>query len=303
MYVDNDHLLAVAWCVTLKSPDFLFMLFSTITKILVITNNYSCRYFRFFGRISESVDSHEDLTLKAIEANAAGLVKISGERIWSEWKKILEGNFGGELTLKMIHVRLSKYIGLPENTNTEEFEKVYRLSQKNGIKLQPMTLIAALLNTEEEMLDLHSRLKLSGQERDLALFVIANRNTENMVVDKQVDKSDFWLWECKMVDDRFARNKVIETLKYRGELKGADYIESWEIPTFPVTGHDLVEAKCPKGKLMGITLRQLKQLWKDSNFKMDRDELLNNIAKVMDSIDLKDHQEVAPVGKKKRKKF
>ena len=47
-------------------------------------------------------------------------------------------------------------------------------------ELEPPTLLAALLQTTEEMMALHSRLKLSGFERDMALFVISHRNSAEM---------------------------------------------------------------------------------------------------------------------------
>ena len=43
----------------------------------------------------------------------------------SEWKKILSGNLGGPLTLKMIEVGLAPYIGLPKDPNVGEMEKVW----------------------------------------------------------------------------------------------------------------------------------------------------------------------------------
>ena len=47
----------------------------------------------------------------------------------------------------------------------------------NGITttLQPPALLAAMLKTPEEMMALHTRLKLSGYERDMALFVVNHR--------------------------------------------------------------------------------------------------------------------------------
>ena len=36
---------------------------------------------------------------------------ISGERIWSEWKKILAGKYAGQLTAKMIELGLAPFIG------------------------------------------------------------------------------------------------------------------------------------------------------------------------------------------------
>ena len=41
--------------------------------------------------------------------------------------------------------------------------------------IEPPTCLAALLHTPEEMIALHSRLKLSAFERDMALFVINHR--------------------------------------------------------------------------------------------------------------------------------
>lgn len=69
------------------------------------------RYFRFYGRIATSPDKHDPETLKIISSNVEGLQKVSGERIWVELKKILEGNFAGELVTTLIECGISKYIG------------------------------------------------------------------------------------------------------------------------------------------------------------------------------------------------
>ena len=60
------------------------------------------RYFRFYGRVvgegeSKRLKQHESDTIKDIKSNAEGLGRISGERIWSEWKKILSGRFGDQV--------------------------------------------------------------------------------------------------------------------------------------------------------------------------------------------------------------
>ena len=72
------------------------------------------RYFRFYGRIvkpddnsEDSDDSlprqkdHEENTITAIKTNSEGLGRISGERIWSEWKKILSGRFGDQVIFQL----------------------------------------------------------------------------------------------------------------------------------------------------------------------------------------------------------
>lgn len=75
------------------------------------------RYFRFYGRISDKANEHDPEILKIIADNAEGLQQISGERIWVEQKKILQGNFAGELMLVIVECGLCKYIGkINQNT-------------------------------------------------------------------------------------------------------------------------------------------------------------------------------------------
>jgi tRNA nucleotidyltransferase (CCA-adding enzyme) len=66
---------------------------------------------RFCGRIAEQTDCHEDRILKAIRLNAGGLGMISGERIWSELRRILEGNFAGNLVKTMLSLGIGPHIG------------------------------------------------------------------------------------------------------------------------------------------------------------------------------------------------
>lgn len=66
---------------------------------------------RFYGRIASEANNHDQITLEAIRNNVAGLKDISGERIWMELKKILEGNYAGELMITMLENGIGSYIG------------------------------------------------------------------------------------------------------------------------------------------------------------------------------------------------
>lgn len=70
------------------------------------------RYFRFYGRIAERANNHDQHTLEIIKANAEGLQNVSGERIWMELKKTLQGNFAGDLLKTMLDVGIGQYIGM-----------------------------------------------------------------------------------------------------------------------------------------------------------------------------------------------
>ena len=91
---------------------------------------FDFRYFRFYGRIADCADNHETSTLDAIADNAEGMSRISGERIWYEYKRILTGKFALSLVHKMSEANLNTHIGLPAEVNFEEMENV-----KNNINI------------------------------------------------------------------------------------------------------------------------------------------------------------------------
>ena len=146
-----------------------------------------------------------------------------------------------------------------------------------------MALLASLLRSEAEVMALHNRLKLSCIERDLGLFVAANRNMEShptlplqpyqwLAVDSK----------AKMQDTLFF---VEQLLLYRGEAELAEQFKRWEMPRFPVKGDQLKQAGCPPGRLMSVVMTKLKTMWKEANFEISTEELVKAIPGILDSID------------------
>ena len=257
------------------------------------------RYFRFYGRISLDSDNHESETITAIAKNVSGMERISGERIWMEWKKILNGKFSKELTLKMISVGLAPYIGLPTSPNVTQFESVLSRCEELEICLEPTAKLAALLDTEEQVMALHNRLKLSGLERDLCLFVVSNRVD---MEDKSIRPYQFLAVDSKLKPEN-TRMFLEQVLKYRGDTKRLQEFLDWTIPRFGVTGHHLKEAGCPSGKIMSVVLAKLKEEWKLSDFTLETHQLISQIPRVLENIDLKQMQELSsPKSKKKKQK-
>lgn len=77
-----------------------------------------CFVCRFYGRIAEGPNNFDEKTIDVIRANIEGLQKISGERIWVELKKILQGNFRFDVLAKMIECGARRYIGTKKNPHT-----------------------------------------------------------------------------------------------------------------------------------------------------------------------------------------
>lgn len=87
------------------------------------------RYYRFFGSIradygDDGGSGHDADTVEAIRLNVAGMGGISGERIWSEWKRILSLRSGCRLTCDMVGVGLAPFIGLPSGPDLDQMMRL-----------------------------------------------------------------------------------------------------------------------------------------------------------------------------------
>lgn len=243
------------------------------------------RYFRFYGRIASQPNEHEQETLNIIKENADGLARISGERIWVELKKILTGNYAGELVETMLNTDLGKYIGLPETPNLTEFKQLWSKKDQFSEPHHCMTLITSLINTPEEAIKLHERLKFSAYERDLMYFLAANR--EHMsTVNNLIPFQQMCIQSIGKPSDQ--KYYVEELLKYLGNVEMYEKLKSWQIPYFPVNGNLLKENGCPAGKWIGVVITKLKQVWAANEFKSTQEELLKCLPDILKEMNIED---------------
>ncbi|XP_029173206.1 CCA tRNA nucleotidyltransferase 1, mitochondrial isoform X1 [Nylanderia fulva] len=242
------------------------------------------RYFRFYGRIMDNPDQHDEATIKAIKENVDGLSLISGERIWSEWSKILTGNFGLELTLKLLECGSGKYIGLPQELVVENFRIVYQRARSNDVTLKPVSLIVSMLKNENEVMTLHGRLKLSNSDRDLALFLVQHR--EYMPCETPLKPYQRLIFVQPASKHELYREFVKEVLRYRGATDLLDELERWKIPRFPINGNAMRE-RVANQKLIGEVFIHLKNMWVDEDFKLTEEQLLEQIPRILDGLEEK----------------
>lgn len=233
------------------------------------------RYFRFFGRISEKPDYHDEETIKAISDNVEGLARISGERIWLELSKILGGNYVSSIVQRLIEVGCGPYIGFPKSPNVGELISVWEKGK--NLNLHSMTLIASLMNSEEEIMAFYARCKLSAFERDLGLFITRHRHkkTDHPLKPYQalMLKTDGKLSDIKLY--------ILELFKYKADLNLLHEFQSWEPPKFPINGSILKENGVPPGKILGRVLKELKNIWVDQDFKPDAKQLTDMIPELL----------------------
>lgn len=239
------------------------------------------RYFRFYGRIAEQPNLHDEETITAIKENIQGLQDISGERIWSEWSKILSGNYVKELTLKMLECDIARYVGLPENPNVKNFEIICEASKKNNISLRPITFLAIMLSNQDEVLQLHNRLKFSAFERDLAFFLVRYWEESPPTDALRFYKRILVHWKGNIQN---GKSYICELLLCKQQYNLAKELENTVIPRFPVSGDKLKE-HVKTARTIGIIIKELKNIWLDNNFKMTAEELLQEVPRIVSELE------------------
>lgn len=232
------------------------------------------RYFRFYGRVALEPDDHEPETLAAIKDNGHGLAGIAGERIWVELKKLVIGNHASSLLDLIYDLELAQYIGLPPHGDLVEMRRVWENSKHHSPK--PMTVLAALFHSPEEVEKMDLRLKVSKEEKTLALFLVKYRHELHKDSEQPHSLKPFtdFIIDSKELDTQV---KVCELLKYQGEDRLLNELCRWSTPRFPVSGHDLRKLGVTSGKDIGATLQKLRDIWKKSHYQMDKEELLSYV--------------------------
>ena len=259
------------------------------------------RYFRFFGRLSHSPDSHDPSILEAIYSHREGMGKISGERIWLELKRILSGRYAGQCLSTIGECGLFPFIGLPEADlprRTKNMLALWKRFENTSSSLHAISLLTGVLDQPEEMLEFHARAKLSCFERDLGLFLLFHR-------DDPVSNEPKWSYQSLIVDNWRQKEAdvklwIAELMKIRGDEGLMDEVLAWRCPVFPVGGAQMKElGTVPPGKAYSIVLQELREVWKLSRCTLSLGELLERVPAIVEKYDFK--KEVKKKQKSKEK--
>jgi len=203
------------------------------------------RYFRFQSKLVNPSWLPETIT--AIKNNKDGLKSISVERIWKEVKKILMSVGRKETLEKMQNTGVAGVIGL-DLSNAKNFKG--------------RTAISVLARVGNNI-GLADTWKLSNYDSMLLKFY----STYNK---KQTTEQE----AKEMIVDGAKPENVAELLHLQGQDDLANKIEKWQVPEYPITGKDLIDAGMQPGIEMGNKLRDLKQKWKESGYTLDKQSLL-----------------------------
>lgn len=237
------------------------------------------RFFRFHATYGAGPTDDEGLS--ASVCLRAGLALLSAERIGAEMKKILAVGTCPPVIAIMEGTGI-----LPLLTGG-----VGRLASLAALKSlagelpgarSPILALACLTGfVPEDAGRIARRWRLSNQERDAMFRAVDGSVALLLASDPAAElKAKMLAWGRETARDALVLAHARTRAADRDDSGFAvlhDLCRTWNIPVFPVTGHDLMTAGVPKGPALGAAMEHLRRLWAASDYRAAREELLASL--------------------------
>ncbi|MBL4740681.1 MAG: CCA tRNA nucleotidyltransferase [Sneathiella sp.] len=227
------------------------------------------RFFRFYGRYGTGAPDSRSFGACANASDKLG--DLSAERISRELLQVLGATDPIKALAQMQNAGILNAL-LIDEISLSTLEEMLKLP----IVTDPVNRLSALLGGRVELVKKISRkLRLSAKaEKRLVLMC---RECVPPDLNLLAQKSRLY----KMGAQAF-KDQVLLSWSQRPEGNGfVAYIEladSWAIPQCPVSGKDLLKIGIVAGPGLGIILKQIEEVWIESDFTISQSDLLSQVA-------------------------
>ena len=228
------------------------------------------RFFAWFGKHRPDADG-----LKACMRLKKGIKTLSAERIWAEMHKLFAAPDPSRALLWMRQVGVLTLL-LPESEKwgIDAIPPLMEAERDHKWPADPLIRLMAIVPKRQDSVnDIATRWRLSNAQRD--------RMRAWAALPAQLPKDDVAL---RATAYRHSTQAMIDGLYVQTAMQRDDElaefakrIGNWDVPEMPVKGADLLERGYEKGPALGGKLKQIEEIWIDSDFSLDRDALLAQI--------------------------
>ncbi|GLQ15761.1 CCA tRNA nucleotidyltransferase [Maritalea porphyrae] len=245
------------------------------------------RFYRFFAHFGSGRPEADGL--RATVAMKSGLDQLSPERVWQEMKKLLSAEDPSRALLWMRTTSVLASI-LPEGEKwgIDAIHGVVAAEKDLNWSIDPMLrLISILPPMPDKMVALGKRLRLSNAETDqLQKWALVDGLGADMT-EQDLKASIYWgdqdaivsALQLSLASMRAKSGENLEAVeKAAGYLKLLKLAQSWNAPTFPVKGQDLIKLGHDAGPELGEKLKGLEKSWVESGFAKSVEDLLAELA-------------------------
>lgn len=216
------------------------------------------RFFRFAARIGEG--KLDRTGLEACIRHKGLIDNLSGERLAQEIFKTLKAeNLIPVITVMADSGILEKV--LPGHRGVGQFIEFVELENELG-RCDILARLSCLCPR-----DVSRHLKLSNHQAK----ILRQYAEHNITISPDMSEKDIRSFIYGAGREVF----IFALLQNRAGAEILSYAENWTIPAMPVQGRDMIKAGFKAGPEIGAKLRSLETLWRDSDFKLSRKQLLD----------------------------
>lgn len=213
------------------------------------------RFFRFQVQLGFT-PYNEEKVLQTIKNSLKLLKTVPKEQIWNELVKIILYSKNKTIFDKMDSIGLFNYLDIPYNGS------LYRHSNHRVMFFVPMM-------DSKQWSNFSTVYKLSTEDAKFGHYLIKNKDichTKKSLMDQLADGvNPSWVLDCgKMFLIHSKKQQILFEL------------QRFDPNSFPIVGDDLLNLGY-SGKGLGMVLKSIKDLWKDSYFKLSKKELLRTL--------------------------
>lgn len=219
------------------------------------------RYFRFFAWFGQGAPDAEALT--ACRELSPLMPRLSAERVARETIKLLSAPNPHMAWGLLLDAGAASGF-MPQANDLARLDLLVTQERAHAVAPDGIVRLAALLPDAPAAAAIAARLKLSRRDGE-RLVAIAG-----LPADLQASGLD-----DKSIRRHLYRHGVdavaAALLLLRAEIGPAlRCVASWENPTFPLSGQDIVALGVPAGPLVGVLLKYIENWWIEGDFRADR---------------------------------
>jgi len=233
------------------------------------------RYFRFYAMFGEGAPDKK--AMEACKKNCKGLRKIPMERIRDELFKLIQTRHVAKSYRLIQENGILSYI-MPDAAFIDDLDYFNSVAGEVSFEDDAVIKMFILYRPDAALAEnLATRLKFSRHQRHL-FVALAERKLD-------ITKANERTYAQKMVYETskdFVRGKLLTECTAKRELSAAvwktyDQITQLPIKEFELKGKDLLTERLCTPEEVGKILKELEQVWIDSDFTLSKEELLAQV--------------------------
>ncbi len=237
------------------------------------------RFFRFSARYAKGdLDARG---LAACQAMREGVDALSAERVWKEFRKLLDAPDPRVALTGMDAIGVLSRVA-PEATRLGRLYKLIAIEDDLVLPHDALTRVAAMLADEVGARRFCQRMKASNEERARLVGALgAEPRLVSYMSMREVRRALYALGQ-ETFEDRarlaWAGDEGARTTPQWRALLALS--QGWVRPVLPLSGDDILAAGVPAGPKVGAVRREVEAWWIDADFPDDRLSIVERLKAV-----------------------